>query len=281
LVTAAIEPGVFMTNDPDLRLETCPNCGQSSTTAYCPSCGQSRQESQVPTLRAWLKAGAAEVFHLDGKLPRSFRALAFQPGRLTHDWAMGRRSAWMSPLQLYVLIGILFFLVYPRFADPSSSIGTDALAGWLAGYDAGMVDGLRVNSTTGEPIGFEPSRLNVRLQILLPLISVPILAVVAFMFFAGPRTNVVPSLVYSLHLHSFAMLGSTLIIVMSTITNSSSIGIVNFGEVLLVLYAVLAAHRAYGGTWSGVITKSVLALLTYLALTAGSFWVVYAVAFNR
>jgi hypothetical protein len=47
---------------------------------------------------------------LDGRFWGSIRALLLQPGRLSRDFIDGRRARWMSPIALFLLVNVVYFL---------------------------------------------------------------------------------------------------------------------------------------------------------------------------
>lgn len=91
--------------------KTCPNCGTSCGTTYCGECGQ-KQGPLIPSLRDWLAEAIDEVLLVEARLPRSLKALIWPPGHLTYEWWAGRRAQYVSPLRLYLLLAIPFFLAF-------------------------------------------------------------------------------------------------------------------------------------------------------------------------
>ena len=54
----------------------------------------------------------------DGRIWRSLRAVLLQPGRIARDWFDGRRARWVSPIRLFLLANLLYFLA-PGLTDLS------------------------------------------------------------------------------------------------------------------------------------------------------------------
>ena len=97
---------------PEAVGKRCPNCGQAGPDRFCPSCGQ-KQGDLLPTVREVIRDAFSEALEIDGKLPRTLRALAWPPGQLTTEWLLGRRASFVSPLRLYVVAALVFFLAWP------------------------------------------------------------------------------------------------------------------------------------------------------------------------
>ena len=88
------------------------------TGEYCPACGQKRFVESDRRLGHLLTAFFTSATDLDGRFWRSFRALLFQPGRIARDYINGARMRWMSPISLFLLANLVFFLM-PALTDLS------------------------------------------------------------------------------------------------------------------------------------------------------------------
>ena len=88
---------------------TCANCGATLTGPYCAQCGQSALNSTV-AFGGWLRETAGETLALEGRTLRTARDF-FHPGRLSIDWAAGRRARHLSPVRIFLLASLIFFSV--------------------------------------------------------------------------------------------------------------------------------------------------------------------------
>lgn len=94
---------------------TCLNCDAplaGEYCEYCANCGQ-RKTHRNPTFREFLGEAFRELFEWDGKIPATLRALLARPGLLTEDFLAGRRARWISPLRVYLICSVSYFLVDP------------------------------------------------------------------------------------------------------------------------------------------------------------------------
>lgn len=96
----------------------CANCGAAMHGEYCAACGQRRFRAEDRRLGHLFVEFLHGLTDLDGRLWRSLRALALQPGRIASDWSAGRRAAWISPIRLFLLANLLYFLA-PVLTDLS------------------------------------------------------------------------------------------------------------------------------------------------------------------
>lgn len=100
----------------------CGNCGEILRGAYCHGCGQKRLADGDRRLGHLLRQAFGVLSDLDGPLWGSLRALFFQPGRLSRDYLDGRRRRWMSPVGLFLLANVLYFLSPGTLSDFNLSL---------------------------------------------------------------------------------------------------------------------------------------------------------------
>jgi hypothetical protein len=104
----------------------CKNCEGLLTAqaGFCPSCGQSVKEITRPWLE-FAREMLAELLDFDGRMLRSMRLLLTRPGFLSYEYINGRRVAYTSPIRIYVVISLVFFLVLPLILPGSSMTSPD------------------------------------------------------------------------------------------------------------------------------------------------------------
>lgn len=89
----------------------CRNCGAALVGRFCPGCGQ----DSTLALRPWrelLAEWSDAVLGLETRTGRTVRALLFEPGRLTLEYAAGRRASWIHPLRVYLGANLVAFAVF-------------------------------------------------------------------------------------------------------------------------------------------------------------------------
>lgn len=99
---------------------TCPNCTQplAESAQYCSHCGQRTTGISRPWLEV-LRDLLDELFDLDGKMLRSARMLLTGPGQLAREYSQGRRTRYTSPVRMYLVISVVFFLLLPVIDLPA------------------------------------------------------------------------------------------------------------------------------------------------------------------
>lgn len=91
----------------------CSNCGSAQVSIYCAECGERQPTRRDFTTTALVAEAASEFASVDGRLWRSVVALLSKPGFLTQEYFSGRRSRYMRPFSLFVLLNVVFFFVQP------------------------------------------------------------------------------------------------------------------------------------------------------------------------
>ena len=94
-----------------VRMRRCVSCGGEVSGDWCGNCGERVRRPGEVSLGEYLGEFFEELTNLNGKLWGSLRALVFSPGKLTHEYMLGRRVPWMRPLHLFLLINLLYFLL--------------------------------------------------------------------------------------------------------------------------------------------------------------------------
>lgn len=94
----------------------CSNCHAALAGRYCSACGQKALEDADRRLGHLLAQFSQELLSYDGKLWRSLGYLIGYPGRLTREYFDGRRVRYMSPVSLFLLVNVLYFLA-PSISD--------------------------------------------------------------------------------------------------------------------------------------------------------------------
>jgi hypothetical protein len=89
---------------------TCVSCGAPTDAPYCPRCGERRAADRRYTLRAFATEAFETVTNADSTLWRTFATLLRRPGELTRAYMHGVRAPYMKPLQLFLVVNVLYFV---------------------------------------------------------------------------------------------------------------------------------------------------------------------------
>ncbi len=96
--------------------DACHNCGTTLTGRWCHACGQDSALALRP-FRAMLVEFSDAVLGWETRAGRTLRALCFEPGRLTVEFAAGHRAGWLHPLRLYLGVSVVALTVFGLTSD--------------------------------------------------------------------------------------------------------------------------------------------------------------------
>ncbi len=94
----------------------CGNCDTVLQGPYCHGCGQRRIEAADRSMRRLLGQFFGALTDFDSRFWRSIRTLMLRPGQLSLDDLEGRRQRHVSPIALFLMANLLYFLA-PAVTD--------------------------------------------------------------------------------------------------------------------------------------------------------------------
>jgi len=278
--------------------QACRNCGAAAVGAYCSSCGQETSLA-LPTVRTLLRDAAGRYVALDGRMWRTLLPLLLRPGFLTREYLAGRRRRYIRPARLFLVLSIALFALL-RFTGGASLAGGDLVQAdpdeiasaargengergfsvdpdlrWHLNVDAGSwLDPLRRRiaqfnqlSRTGRVEQISGGML--RYGPYAAFVLLPLFALLLKLLYLGrgrryplrPR-RYAAHLVFGAHSHAFVFL----IAILSVLVASEPL------RTALVLwtiaYLLWSMKAVYGGRWSGVVARALVAFFVYVVFFA-------------
>jgi hypothetical protein len=100
----------------------CPSCEAPVAGRFCGACGERMLDARDESFLVFASEALATVTTLDNRLWRTLRGL-FRPGFLTAEHLAGRRRGYASPVQLFLVLSVVFF-----FLSPAVNLYTTSLA---------------------------------------------------------------------------------------------------------------------------------------------------------
>lgn len=103
----------------------CPNCENNFDINfdYCPHCGQKNKEVKLD-FKYLINDFLAGSFNIDSKFVVSFKLLITKPAFLSKEFLKGKRTKYLSPLRMYLLVSLVYFTVL-TLGDPIIQFGND------------------------------------------------------------------------------------------------------------------------------------------------------------
>ena len=91
----------------------CPTCGAVIDARFCGACGEKRVTAGDYSVAHFVTHVFESLTNFDFKSLRALTALVTRPGLLTRDYLAGRRRVYLGPVQLFVIVNIVFALAGP------------------------------------------------------------------------------------------------------------------------------------------------------------------------
>jgi hypothetical protein len=272
----------------------------------CAQCGQ-RDVPPYPSVGELVTDAFWELSGWDGRFAETVRALVRSPGRLTREFLEGRRARYISPLRLYLVASLAYFVVAAaapdlRPSDDASSISAPGIQ-IGTGPGPGRVSAAGVRSRNGQltaaerdsalkdierapavmrPVlrrivsdgqGFQRSLLATMPRVLFAL--VPVFAAILALFYR--RRKYPEHLYFGLHLHAFVFVALT-VAAAAKFSRSMpfSVAVALAAGIWIAVYALQSARRVYGGSWAATLAKGLGVTALYsIACVAGLLVAIY------
>ena len=89
----------------------CLSCGAPHSEAFCPECGEKRITTHDYSIVHFVEHALETFTHFDYRSLRALKILVLEPGELTRAYLNGKRKAFVGPLQMFVILNVVFALV--------------------------------------------------------------------------------------------------------------------------------------------------------------------------
>jgi len=222
----------------------CPNCQTPLDGAFCPNCGQKDVNLERPTSEL-IGEVLKEAFDFDGRAMRTFKTLFLYPGSLTSEFLAGRRRSYTSPIRLYLLISVSFFV----------------LIGWIAGQGVLLMPEAGLTQDAASQSRFMSEQLPRLMFVLLPVFAL-------FLKVIFRHRLLFDHIIFSIHLHCAAYILLALMLPLEQMANEHwlpmmvQIGLLGY----LLSYFLISLRRVYRASWLITTVKSIAILFAYLAV---------------
>lgn len=273
----------------------CQNCGHEDSGKFCSNCGQSFAEINKP-FRVVISE-VLDVFDLDSRIFNSFLPFLFKPGYLAREYLLGRRKKYISPFRLYLLLSLVFFFLaqttskkvvenedsnWVTITDDGKDVvaSSDSLAiAMLKNDSIFSIKTDSVDSTSKVDWGKFNKRLRgqavdaltnkeIFLQNFYQSISyilfflMPIFALLLKLLYVRRRVFYIEHLIFSINMHSFALLLFTIMILLSLAVGEKD-GFIPFLVLLVPIYFTAGMKRFYQQSYWKIIIKEFILFFLY------------------
>jgi hypothetical protein len=224
------------------------------------------------------------ITHSDSRLWRTLWLLWFKPGKLTQEFVVGRRAAYLPPFRLYLVLSVIFFLVasfspartqVAELKDGKIQIVTSEAScndiqlelfgnhDWEQRFRHGCAAAVRDSgaSLLHVAVGAMPKAM---------FIFLPLIAFLHMLLYWRPRHRYAEHLLFFVHVHAFFFSAMTLVVLLGSAAEAwPGAGIV--GSILLwslPLYTAFAMKRVFGGGWGRTLLKALALFAVYMVVLA-------------
>lgn len=88
----------------------CPSCGATHMGRFCDRCGEKRRANHDFSVQHYVGEALEALTHFDSKILRTAWLLVRRPGALSANYLEGRRVRYMTPLRLFLLLSVIYYL---------------------------------------------------------------------------------------------------------------------------------------------------------------------------
>jgi uncharacterized membrane protein len=272
----------------------CKNCDAVLLGRFCASCSQAA-DVHVPTTIELMHDLLEGVTHSDSRLWRTLTTLWFKPGKLTEEFVVGRRIAYLPPFRLYLVLSIIFFLMTSFLHISGAAMQFDE-ALKPTGAPTAASTGPRITSCDDIKLDIFSAypKLNSRAQHVCEVIKrdngeigmhlvlatmskamfifLPLIAFLNMLLYWRPRYRYAEQLLFFVHLHAYYF---SVAIVMLSLINAGEAwpkidGVTGILETLLgwslPVYTLMAMRRVFRRSWVGTLFKAAVLFFAYTAV---------------
>jgi hypothetical protein len=263
----------------------CKNCGAALLGRYCVDCSQAA-DVHVPSTRELLHEAMEGLTHADSRLWRTLVPLWFKPGKLTNEFIAGRRTSYVPPFRLYLVLSVIFFLIASFHGshgqliqfDPADAHQGNQVSGcsdWgfeVPGHPAWKQRLVHACQEIQRDNGNNLLHVTMSAMPKAMFIFLPLIAFLNMLMYWRPRHRYAEHLLFFLHVHAFFF--SVAIALMLVIDASeawpvldtvASVAATLLGWSLAV-YTFMAMRRVFKRGWIRTFLKAFVLFIAYFVV---------------
>ena len=251
----------------DQSLFECPSCYAKTRGRFCGNCGEKEVGAEDYSLRRYLEEISGAITLLESKALRTVWLVTSKPGYLSREYFLGRRVRYLKPLQLFILLNVVYYFSITLFSATTFTTPLDTqlhLNNYYPAYANRQVN----HKLLQEQVSYEilEKKYNQKTSVLsktLIFLLIPIFALLFYALFFNRREYFVEHLVVATHLWSFNLillgvvlpLASLVLVRAFTGLHLQSAYVTNDGIVSGVLqfclgiYLFIMLRRSYKASW--------------------------------
>lgn len=261
-LTTSVQPA------PVAQSQNCPICSTELKGKFCHGCGEKHRREEELAFKHFVLHAVHELTHLDSKVFATARYLYSRPGYLTREYVLGRRSLYMKPLSLFLMVCAVYFLVDSYFPRSAYDVY------WFTGQDkTGSVDRAWTKLAAKKHVTKEVimERVQARVHKISTAMQFPVVLVIGgVLALLYHKRYFVEHLVFAFHFMSFTYLTASLLRPVTyglNIYSWTSYLVGGVSSTVYFVYLFFALRRVYQQSAGLTVVKGLVTLVvTWLAL---------------
>jgi Protein of unknown function (DUF3667) len=280
---AELRPAAVTTGS--MTTARCKNCGAALLGRYCVDCSQAA-DVHVPSTRELLHEAMEGLTHADSRLWRTLVPLWFKPGKLTNEFIAGRRTSYVPPFRLYLVLSVIFFLIASfhgshgqliQFdpADARQGAQVSSCSDWgfeVPGHPAWKPRIVHACQEIQRDNGNNLLHVTLSAMPKAMFIFLPLIAFLNMLMYWRPRHRYAEHLLFFLHVHAFFF--SVAIALMLVIDASEAWPVLDtLASVVatllgwsLAVYTFMAMRRVFKRGWIRTFLKAFVLFIAYFVV---------------
>ena len=256
--------------------DSCPNCNEQLLGQYCYLCGEKRVDRDRLSLKHFIGNSIHELVDLEhSKIWKTFLALVLRPGFLTNEYLAGRKSRYLTPLKVCLVVFALSLFLYSIYKpvavyDLNTFIESDQTGTWEKG-----VSELAERRQLARDVFIE--KVNEKWQTYVSwfqITNVIFFALLLKISYLFSKRYFIEHLIFSLHFLSFSFLATVILwpayIFIGVKPTTASTLLSLFVALIGIVYLFFALRTVYK-------QSSVMTLLKTLLLYLGSYLIILSI----
>lgn len=265
--------------------DQCQNCDHplNDEIEFCPKCGQKALPEYL-TLKYFIHELLNNYFSFDSKIFNTLAPLITKPAFLSLEFIAGRRVRYINPIQLFVFISFLYFLVDSFMFlkensversynimnnDNGQKVNLDSLDMKIFKPDSLVTNKDTVGAESSVPAFIKDfvlkaqkfneldrdeqnERINKMISYFIFILT-PLFALLLGWFFRTRNRHYLENLIFTLHVHAFYFFIAIIFMVFDRIIPESIDDLLFIG--IVITYLLLALKKFYIRKWKSTVFR--------------------------
>ena len=256
----------------EVSAAVCVSCGTPQAGTFCEQCGEKRITSHDYSITHFAENAFETFTHFDIRSLRALKVLVLKPGELTRAYLDGRRRPYVGPVQLFVILNIVFaFFGANTFRTPLAAQRDS----WLPQLKQRMVEAARTEKRMSDEDFEHEFDRTAGLQAKTWVFSMIPAYAISLALLYGFRRYFFEHLVFSTHFMAFVLIwiltaGFSLNIALRTLATTTGTQRDQLVSLVLLVgmlvYLAIALKRVYGDRLPAAIARSLALVVLFLPI---------------